>query len=135
MWLFARQSGSKSSHLWRDYRADGVPTGVGEVTLERGAVIYDYTSFTYKGYLSVYRYPERSMLWPHVDRWGPQFQLIVPLWIPPAAIFLFGLLFIRFSHPRPGRCSCGYSLAGLAPINGVVTCPECGRAQSQSHSA
>lgn len=94
--------------------------------MERGALVYDYVSFSRVYYFSSYRHPTRSMLWPRADRWGPEFQLIAPLWIPPAAILATGMFFLRLSCNTPAHCSCGYSLSGLAPTNNMVTCPGCG---------
>ncbi|MFO0835966.1 MAG: hypothetical protein U0638_13425 [Phycisphaerales bacterium] len=53
--------------------------------------------------------------------------LIIPV-LPPALLVLAsgGIFYFKSSRARSGFCLCGYSLAGLAPIDGVVTCPECG---------
>lgn len=70
--------------------------------------------------------PNREGEWSVITSW----EVELPLLTPTAAAILLAV--ICFHNPRTiaAHCPCGYSLAGLAPINGVLTCPECGHAQS-----
>ncbi|MFO0835967.1 MAG: hypothetical protein U0638_13430 [Phycisphaerales bacterium] len=59
----------------------------------------------------------------------------MPLLTPTAAAIFLAVICFRNSRTIAVHCPCGYCLAGLAPIDGVVTCPECGHVQSPLKSA
>ena len=50
----------------------------------------------------------------------------LPLLPMSLGLVLAGILTLWVRRQRPGHCPCGYSLAGLAHANNLVTCPECG---------
>lgn len=57
--------------------------------------------------------------------------LTIPM-LPLSATFLgIGLCILWRNRSIHGRCSCGYALAGLAPANNLIMCPECGTTHVQ----
>lgn len=62
--------------------------------------------------------------WVRTTRFGKNYQVIIPLWIPLLAVAIVNSILWRIDrrNPETGCDGCGYNLTGN--ISGV--CPECG---------
>ena len=76
--------------------------------------------------IAIYRTWGNPLLPPQYDPPCGHIFIIPVLPLTLLALACGGILLSNSSRPLPAQCSCGFSLAGLAPANNLIICHECG---------